>query len=90
MYREIEKKINDLILKDRIDLGIEVNHVKPEDTFQDIGLNSIGFVKLLVTLETELEFQFNDEDLVADRFGNVHSLIIYIIERLSLASNYRN
>ena len=51
----------------------------PLDTeFNSIGLNSIFFIKTVVTLETEFDFEFDDEKLLITEFPTVMSMIEYV------------
>lgn len=48
---------------------------------QDIGIDSLNFLKLVVSLEEEFEIEFDDDSLDLSNFETVSSLIDYIENR---------
>jgi len=45
---------------------------------KNIGINSITFIKIIVTIETEFGIEFGDEDLDYNEFPNIQSLVNYV------------
>lgn len=43
-----------------------------------LGINSITYVKLVVAIEEEFGFEFDDEDLEVGKFESLNSIISYI------------
>ncbi|MDF2519403.1 MAG: acyl carrier protein [Clostridia bacterium] len=43
-----------------------------------LGVNSIDFIKLVVAMETEFDFEFRDEDLNSNKFETLNSFVDYI------------
>lgn len=46
------------------------------------GINSVDFIKIIVAIETEYDFEFLDEDLAMDRFHAVRDLSDYVLQRI--------
>lgn len=66
------------IIKDNLSKDISV---KPENLLQDLEINSITFIKIVVALESEFDFEFEDEKLLFAAFPCVKDIIDYIISR---------
>ena len=49
-----------------------------ETEFNSVGLDSITFIKTVVALETEFDFEFDDEKLLITEFPTVRSMIEYV------------
>lgn len=49
----------------------------------DIGLNSIDFIKLLVFVEDEFEFEFDDNDLLMEKYQVVEDMVDLICSNIS-------
>ena len=84
MQNSVEKKIYNIILnnvkKDNLIHNIGVN-----TKLNDLGMNSLLFIKTLVDLETEFGLEFEDDELTFDgeRFQTISSLINYIKEKIN-------
>ena len=48
----------------------------------DLGINSITFVKILIAIENEYDFEFDDDDLNFENFKTVSTLAKYVEDRL--------
>ena len=67
-------------------LKIEVDELQKYDENQslsDIGLDSLGFVQLIVNLEIEFGIEINDEDLILSRFFTLNDLYRMLNQYLS-------
>lgn len=53
-----------------------------QELYADLGLDSLGFVRLLLELESKLNVQLVDEDLMSIELVNVTDLVD-LVERLS-------
>ena len=87
---ELEVIILDLpisqIVLTRIKESIENEIIDPivlEDDLSSIGVNSITFIKIVVDLETEFDFEFDDEMLSYKSFPTINSLVEYVDSKLS-------
>lgn len=52
------------------------------DNLKQLGMNSISFIKLVVTLESEFGLEFDDEDLDYNKFTSLNILCEYINEQI--------
>ncbi len=87
---ELEVIILDLpisqIVLTRIKESIEneiIDQIVLEDDLSSIGVNSITFIKIVVDLETEFDFEFDDEMLSYKSFPTINSLVEYVDSKLS-------
>ena len=70
----IRQKIKDII-SDNFD-----NEYDESKNFDENGINSVTYIKIIVAVEKELQFQFQFEDFEPERFSSVSSFIDYVIE----------
>ena len=70
----MEEKIFNAIKEKVKDKGIEVSY----DTVIEGILDSITFVELVVELETDFDFEFEDEMLSTSKFETVAKLVEYV------------
>ena len=54
-----------------------------DDPMSSFGINSVDFIKIIVAIETEYNFEFFYEDLAMDRFHTVRDLSEYVLQRVS-------
>lgn len=59
-------------------LNSEIGHVTLETGFSDAGVDSITFIKIVVALESEFDFEFDDEMLLITAFPTIKSMIEYV------------
>lgn len=72
-----EKRVLDVI--DKNVEGDRVVHL--ESSFEELGLDSLEFVKIIVSIEEEFGFEVEDEKLTTSAFPTINSLIQYIKSR---------
>lgn len=65
-----------------LDLSDE-KKIKEEDQLIDLGINSIDYIKIVLVLESEFGFEFDDETLDMNNISNVRLLYQYICKKLS-------
>jgi len=73
-----EKKVLQVI-KNNLSKEIDVN---PQDLLQDLEINSITFIQIIVALESEFDFEFEDEKLLFTEFPTIKDMIDYVINRV--------
>lgn len=56
----------------------EMHNMSINTDFPLIGIDSITFIKIVVALECEFEFEFDDEMLLNTKFPTVKSMIEYV------------
>ena len=66
------------VIKDNLPENLDV---KPEDKLQDLEINSITFIQIIVALESEFDFEFEDEKLLFTEFSAIKDMINYVISR---------
>lgn len=49
-----------------------------ESSLNDLGINSIDFIRIIVTLEDEFDFEFENEMLLYESFSDINSIVKYI------------
>lgn len=78
----IEQKIRQIV---KVNFGITEPLLDFEMDLKlvDIGVSSITFIKTIVAIETEFDFEFDDEDLDYNKFPNIGSLVTYVQNKVS-------
>ena len=56
--------------------------VKNDTELMSLGLNSLQYVKILIEIETEYEFEFSDDKINVGSFGTVQEIIDYANEEI--------
>ena len=64
-------------------LELDPESVKLEQTFEELEIDSILFIRLVVQCETELDMQFEDEMLLMTKFPDVQTYVTYIQSRVT-------
>jgi acyl carrier protein len=80
-YYEIFTKVSELINEVLKDYG-PAGEISPETKPEELGLNSITFVKLAVLIENEFGIEFDDESLEPSKLKTVGDIIDYIQSQL--------
>ena len=62
--------------------NLEVSEIAPERPFHDMGIDSLGFVELLVFIEKSFKLELIASDLTKQDFETVHSLALFISRSL--------
>lgn len=79
----MEQKIINLIYQA---INPENNTVISIDTpFSELPYDSIKFLKMVVALEREFNFEFDDDKLLIKQFPTVRSVIKYVYLKVGLA-----
>ncbi len=76
---EIEDKLMRCIASIK---SIDRTSVAPDTPFHELGIDSLGFVELLVFIEKTFNLQLIDSGLNRKDFENVHSLASLIHKKL--------
>ena len=61
--------------------------VKLEDNLQDLDINSITFIQIIVNLESEFDFEFEDEKLLFTEFPTIKDMVDYVVSRTDGENN---
>lgn len=80
---------DDLIIKEIISIivantgtKILADDINMETPFDVLNLNSITFIKIIVNLESEFDFEFDDEMLVITAFPTIGSMVDYVKSKI--------
>ncbi|RAI89548.1 amino acid adenylation domain-containing protein [Paenibacillus pabuli] len=71
----LEYKIIDIV-NDVLNRTISLNAL--DMNIEDLGIDSISFIKIITELEVAFSFEFRDEDLVMKNFPNIQALAVYV------------
>jgi len=66
------------ILKHELELTDQIDQLQLEDSLATIGLSSVSFIKLIVAIEAQFNFEFADEDLNYKVFQTLQDIVNYI------------
>jgi acyl carrier protein len=80
---EIKLKLQDIIQKNMQIAGVSLEDFDLEDAIAAIGINSIGFVRIVVAIETEFDFEFDDDYLDPTRLQSINDIIEYIMANVN-------
>lgn len=58
------------------------NEIAPDKPFHDMGIDSLGFVEILVFIEKNFKLELIASDLTKQDFETVHSLASFISRNL--------
>lgn len=58
--------------------GIKIDSVGIEEKLDDLGINSLSFIKIVVAIEEQFKIEFDDEDLTKIKFKFVKDIINYV------------
>lgn len=54
---------------------ININTLDPDDDLQQMGMDSISFIRVIVTIEEEFEVEFPDDYLIIDNMNTLNKII---------------
>jgi acyl carrier protein len=72
-----EQKIEEIICEN-IDIKIPFQDIEPNLKLAYLGVNSLIFIKIIVSIEKQFNINFEDEDLDYTKFTNIESLVSYV------------
>lgn len=81
---EVEERVRGLVAQ-ATSLHEPLEAIGGDDRLSDVGVDSLGLIRLIVAIEREFDFDFDDEGLGfsnSDRFGD---LIAYVEEHAEKA-----
>jgi acyl carrier protein len=62
--------------------NMEASEIAPERSFHEMGIDSLGFVEILVFIEKTFKLELIASDLTKQDFETVHSLASFISRNL--------
>ena len=72
---DIQKHILDIIV---FNLNLPIENITLDTDFLSIGVDSVSFIQMVIALENEFNFNFDDEMLLISSFPTFNSIIEYI------------
>jgi acyl carrier protein len=81
LQNEIENKLKSIIAEN-VPMQMPLEQIGLESNLFSLGMDSINILKVIVGIETEFGFMFEDEDLNADNFRDLNNIITYIERRI--------
>lgn len=73
--------IKQIIIRN-LEIQRALQDLNAESFLQELGVNSIEFIKIVVDIESTFGFEFADDDLDANKFPTIQSLICYVEKRI--------
>jgi len=77
---DIQTKILEVIFSSFEDTV--TNQTSLDDRFSDIGLDSITFIKMIIDIENEFEFEFDDEMLTIRKYPFIRTMVEYVESKI--------
>lgn len=78
----IELKARNILIE-ALGEELTVVQINMTDRFEDIGVNSLNFIKFIVNIESEFGFEFEDDALNLNNYKNIMSMVDYIDKRVN-------
>jgi|GEM_PF-2514263 len=78
--QNVSEKILDFA---RTHLNVDSETVNLEDDMLTYNINSVDFIKIVVSIETEFDFEFHEDDLAMGRFTTFGQIAAYVEQRLA-------
>lgn len=72
----IEEKALEIIRE-----NISLETISLEMSLEELDVDSITFIKIIVAIESEFDFEFDDEKLLFSAFPTIQTMIDYVKER---------
>lgn len=61
-------------------LNFDTDNIQINSRIEDIGINSLEFIKMIVFLEENYDFTFPDEYLLYDNFNTLEDIIDMVLK----------
>lgn len=79
---DIKKKIIEILERNSKLKNIDATMLD-KITFNDLGVNSLNFIKIIVEIEDEFEMEFDDDQINYDLLNNINDLVSFIEEKIN-------
>lgn len=70
------------VIKNNIPFVSPLEGISLDSPISSLGITSLNFIKIIVALESEFEFEFNDENLNVYHFRTLHDLICHVKKQI--------
>ena len=78
-YTDLENKVIEIICNNVKSIGAANKDV----SLSSLSIDSITFIKIIVNLEQEFNFEFDDEKLLFNAFNTINDLIVYVQDKVN-------
>ncbi|MFB0846535.1 phosphopantetheine-binding protein [Paenibacillus oleatilyticus] len=78
---EIEEEVRRIIIE-TANLNIPRHELNEENDLTQMGLDSITGIKIIVAIENQFDFEFDDSNLNVETFKNIKQLCTYVQNKL--------
>lgn len=74
------KNISDCVMKSiaKVKTELSLADISLNSSFEEMGIDSIEFVKILLELEEEFDIEFEEEYMLSSTYHNVGGLVLHI------------
>ena len=79
------KNVDREILELMIEVGELPDNIDLDTTFDEIELDSIGFVTIIVEIETNYEIEFDDENMLITNYQSIGEFVEYVKKKTAKA-----
>lgn len=66
------------LVSSHVDIAFDINQVKDDDTLEQLGVNSINFIRVIIELEMTYNVQFDVDYLGTEVFENIGKFVEYV------------
>lgn len=66
------------LISSHVDIAFDINQVKDDDTLEQLGVNSINFIRVIIELEMIFNVQFDVDYLGTEAFESVFTFVEYV------------
>lgn len=66
------------MVSSHVDIAFDINQVKDDDTLEQLGVNSINFIRVIIELEMTYDVQFDVDYLGMEVFENIGKFVEYV------------
>lgn len=70
------------VIKENYKASDIADNIRVDETLAAFGLNSVEFVKLVVMLENEFGFEFDNEHLDFAKFSTIRDIVDYVESKI--------
>ena len=68
-------------------LDLNIYEIDPNENLFDLGLNSIGFISVIIEIEKAFGIFINQDELDLEQFGTINAIMNYIDKKASSKEN---
>lgn len=68
------------VISKHVDIVVDIDKMKDEVRLDEIGVNSINFIRMIIELETQYDIQFDIDMLGVNNFEIVGNLVHYVVK----------